>query len=173
MKNLSKYRIQSLAVSLAVIGAFGLAIAENGSPATDSATPATQKHSAAGHKKHRMAHKCEAMKKLNISDEQKAKLKELHQASKEQNKAEFEGMKTKFQELRALDKNDPASEAKRSQLKTELKQQREAMQGKRKALMQQVLSAEQMQQWESARNQCKAEWKQKRQQKQSADKQSG
>jgi Spy/CpxP family protein refolding chaperone len=150
-------RLSSLMLGVAVITAASmpLALAHEDSTGTDSGKTGVKKeHKHDG--KHYGKHKrCAAMKELGLSDEQKAKLKESHKAFKEQNQAAIDSLKSKYQQLKQLDKNE-ANAAQRKQLLSEIKQEKAALQEKRKASMQGILTPEQQSKWQSLKQQCKA-----------------
>lgn len=113
----------------------------------------------------------EFMKQLNLTDDQKAKLKEAMKGFHEQNKATFDDLKSKREQLKALGKD--GDKAQRKQLFESMKQERQALQQKRLAMMQQVLTPEQFAKMQQLHEQRKAEfekrraeWQQKREQHQ-------
>lgn len=142
-----KNRISSLLVGLMVASAASLPMAF----AQDNASPDMNN----GVKHHRMHH-CEGMNQLGLTDQQKQQLKDAHKAFHEQNKAAFDSLKAKHQQLKQLSKTE-ANQAQRQQLLSEIKQERTALMEKRKASMQGIFTPEQQAKWETLKQQCKAQ----------------
>jgi Spy/CpxP family protein refolding chaperone len=107
---------------------------------------------------HHGKHRCGILKQLNLTDAQKETLKTRSKTFREENASAIAGIRAKRQELRALG-TDPVNEAKRKALLSELRQERQALRAKHKAMMQGVLTPEQISQMEKAKAQCKASWK--------------
>lgn len=156
-------RIQAFALGLAVVASSGLSIAFAQSTPAPSDN-AKQEHAWGQHKggKHGGRHMgCDAMKKLNLTEDQKARLKAAGKAFHEQNAAEFANIKAKRDQLRQLGK-DSANDAQRQQLRSELKADMQALHTKRKAAMQGILTPEQESQLQALKQECKAKHMAKR-----------
>jgi len=136
--------VVGLSASLAVAGTNG----ENGS---------------GHHGHHRGRMEAKLAKKLNITDTQKAQLKDMHRASREQNKAFFAQAKATRQEFKAA--KQAGDQAKMDALKPTLKAEREQMKQIRQAERQQfvaLLTPEQKAQFDA----LKAQWQARRAERQ-------
>lgn len=157
------HRFQVVALGFAVVASTGMSIALAADTATpDSApgNPSANAHAWGG--KHSGMHKgCGVMKQLGLNEDQKSRFKAAGKAFREENKAAFESMKAKHQQLQQLG-DDPANEAQRQQLRAELKQEREALHAKRKASMQGILTPEQESKWQALKKECMAKHKGRR-----------
>ncbi|HEY9687863.1 MAG TPA: Spy/CpxP family protein refolding chaperone [Coleofasciculaceae cyanobacterium] len=156
-------RLHSLALGVVMLTSLGLpmALAEKQS-ATGTENPAQNQEQ--GHKEgwhHGQKHPCNMKQSLNLSDEQKQQMKTLNQTFRQENAAIIESLKAKHQQLKELGKGDETKEQ-RQQLMQALRQERETLHTKRMALMKQVLTDEQMNQFQSAREQCKAQHQHKK-----------
>lgn len=149
--------VKALALSVALMTSASLAFAQE--PATSGQAPAKP---CAVHKHKKHHRKCGMMQKLGLSQEQRETLKTKHQALRQENATLIADMKAKFQQLRALPKT-PENQAQRDQLRAELKKSRQALRAKHEAVMQEVLTPEQLERYKAMKQQCKAEWQKKRQ----------
>ena len=107
------------------------------------------------------------MQELNLSDEQKAKMKAAHEKFRQENSGAMDSLKAKYSKMKQLG-TDSANDAERQKLRAEIRQEREALMAKKKASMPGILTAEQQAKWEAKRAERKAQWQQKREQKNSA-----
>lgn len=151
-------KIHTLALGVALLASTSLSVALAADTNAAGNKPAETsvwggKHSHSG--KHKG---CGAMSKLGLSEEQKNRLQAAHKAFREENKAAFESMKAKHQQLKQLG-TDPANEAQRQQLRSELKQEKEGLHAKRKASMQGILTPEQESKWQALKKECMAKHK--------------
>jgi Spy/CpxP family protein refolding chaperone len=145
---------KALALGLAVITGASFAFA-----APDSTDQPAKPSGAYAHHKG-----CNVMGKLGLSDEQRQKLKAQHEAFRQENAQLISDMKAKFQQLRNLPKTEE-NKAQRAQLRKELRQARKELHSKHMAMMQQVLTPEQFQRYTTLKQQCRAEWRKKREAK--------
>ena len=145
-------RMTHLALSLLlVVSASGIAV----SHAEDAATqgPRDKKEWKAKHEEARQRFEQE----LNLTAEQKAKIKSIRQAFRESHKAEFDAMKAKHQEMKQLKQSgadEKALAAKRQEMKSQfagLKQDKQKMMAEIKA----VLTPEQAAKLEAMKKQHK------------------
>lgn len=158
MARLLSLRLAAPLLSLFVCAGLGAsALAQtptNTAPSTNP--PAAHKDWMGG--PHHGEHHCGILKQLNLTDAQKEMLKTRSQAFRTENAAAIASIRAKRQELRQLG-TDPANEAKRKALLSELRQERQALRDKHKAMMHGILTPEQISQMEKAKSQCKANWK--------------
>jgi Spy/CpxP family protein refolding chaperone len=160
-------RLHALALGVVMLTSLGLpmALAEQGSATgTDNVAQSQAPAQKKDHKKgwrHGQKHHCNMKKSLNLSDEQKQRMKALNQTFRQENAAIIDSLKAKHQQLKELGKGEETKNQ-RQQLIQALKQERETLHTKRMALMKQVLTNEQMNQFQSAREQCKAQHQHKK-----------
>jgi Spy/CpxP family protein refolding chaperone len=151
------HRFLSITLSALFIGLLTtpMAAMAQTEPETPSTSVKTEKH----HKwdgKHKEAHQqC-----FNLTDQQKQQLKAAHEKFRQENAGAIAAMKAKREKLKALG-NDPANEAQKQQLKTEMKQEWETMRAKRKASMQGILTPKQQAKWDAKKAERKAQWQTK------------
>jgi Spy/CpxP family protein refolding chaperone len=154
------HRVYSIAFSALLMGVLTtpMAAMAQKEPEKPSTSMKTEKH----HKwdgKHKEAHQ-QFMKELNLTDQQKQQLKAAHEKFRQENAGAIAAMKAKREKLKALG-NDPANEAQKQQLKTEMKQEWETMRAKKKASMQGILTPEQQAKWDAKKAERKAQWQTK------------
>lgn len=157
-------RIQSLALGAAVLATLGIPAAiaqsDNAAAPNDGAKAEKQHHGKHGGMKQR----CGGMKELNLSEDQKSKMKSLNETFKSENAAIISSLQAKHKQLKELGRGEE-NKAQRQQIFQSLKQERETLHTKRMALMQQVLTPAQMSQFQATREKCKAEFQQKMQER--------
>lgn len=146
--------IKSIALSIVLLTSTMAVFAESAPADQSSAKPCGV------HKMHRKG--CNIMGQLGLSETQREQLKAQHESFRQENATAIADMKSKFQQLRALPKT-PENQTQRDQLRAELKQSRKALHDKHVAQLGQVLTPEQLQKYESLKQQCKADWKKKHQ----------
>jgi Spy/CpxP family protein refolding chaperone len=164
----SSKRLLSAFVGATLLGGFGMAFAQSstpGAPASDDAAAKFQpggeghfKGSKGGHG-HHGGGRCGIMKQLNLTPEQKTKLKTIHETFRKENATEFQALRTKHEQLRALPK-DEANADKRKALRGELRHEHQVLMEKHRALMKTVLTPEQIAQMEKAKSECRAQYRQ-------------
>ena len=137
-----------------------LASASFAAPATtSSAAPETGgyhkmvRHGGPGH--HGQKH-CSFMKELNLTSKQKEQLKAAHERFRNENKAAFESLRAKHEELKALG-NDPANAEKKKALRQELRNGHRALSEKRHQTMDGIFTPEQQEKMKSLKAKCRAE----------------
>jgi Spy/CpxP family protein refolding chaperone len=101
---------------------------------------------------------CGIMKQLNLTEDQKSKLKAQHESFRSENAATLSTLKAKREQLKQLG-SDPANEAQRKALRSELRDERHKLMEKHRAMMKTILTPEQSAQLDKAKAQCKAEFK--------------
>lgn len=160
-KSLQQLGLMSL-MAATLFSALPMALADpgNNSDKPKSMTKCQQKGEWG--KKHPEAHQ-KFMQELNLSDEQKTKMKAAHEKFRQENAGAMESLKSKYTQLKQLG-TDPSKDAERQKLKAEIRQEREALMAKKKASMQGILTPEQQAKWEAKRAERKAQWQQKREQ---------
>ncbi len=151
------HRISSFALSALLLGTLAAPMA-SADPAAASAAK-SEKQGQGMH--HGGKHKGEFMKELNLTEQQKKQFKAAHEKFKQENAGALQAMKAKREALKQLG-DDPANEAKRKQLKAELRQEHEALGAKRKASMQGILTPEQQSKWDAKKAERKAQWAERR-----------
>lgn len=142
--------LKSLALGIALLGTTGLTMLQPVHAESPAGAPVK-----AERVKHHRGGGCGVMKQLGLSEDQKQKLKAQHQTFRQENATLISDMKSKFQQLRQLPKT-PENQAQRDQLRAELRKDREAMHAKHLTIMQQVLTAEQLQRYKTLKQECKA-----------------
>lgn len=146
---------KAFALGLAIMTASSFALAAPGAASQAPGKPAGV------HAQHKG---CNVMGKLGLSDEQRQKLKAQHETFRKENAQQIADMKAKIQQLRSLPKTEE-NKAQRTQLRSEVRQARKEMHRKHMAMMQQVLTPEQFQQYTTLKKQCKTEWRKKHESK--------
>jgi len=108
-----------------------------------------------GHRHRAMA---KFAKKLGLTDAQKQQIKDIHQADRQANKALFEQLRAKRQELRALrQNNDPNADSVKAQVKALHQQIRAAQKATRDKIYNTVLTTDQRAQVDAWRAQRQSE----------------
>lgn len=157
-KSIQQFGLMSLAVMI-VMSAVPAAFAEPATPSGKSGPGEQHQHKGERYKNY-AEERQKFMQELNLSDEQKAKMKAAHEAFRQENAPAMESLKGKYKQLRGLG-SDPANDAQRQKLKAEIRQEREALMIKKKASMQGILTPEQQAKWEAKRAERRAQWQQK------------
>ena len=109
------------------------------------------------HKKNWQQHKDEFAKKLNLTQAQQQTLKEKRESFRLANKAQLDAMRQQHETLRGYFKSGKANTPEAIALKKQLESERNAIHQQHLAMMQSVLTPEQMAQF----TQMKSEWQNK------------
>jgi len=157
MKKLGKFRLVLAIASLSAV-ALATSIAVAQSVKTDQANPQGRRHEWRGQGMKRGFHRDGAFNRLNLADDQKAKMKQIRESFAERNKGLMAELKAKRQELRQASEGGTFNEALASQKLTETAGLQAKMMGERFKLHQEmltVLTAEQKTQLEQMKAQFK------------------
>ena len=157
MKKLGKFRVILAIASLSAV-ALATSIAVAQSVKTDQANPQGRRHEWRGQGMKRGFHRDGAFNRLNLTDDQKAKMKQIRESFAERNKGLMAELKAKRQELRQASEGGTFNEALASQKLTETAGLQAKLMGERFKLHQEmltVLTAEQKTQLEQMKAQFK------------------
>jgi protein CpxP len=157
MKKLGKFRLVLAIASLSAV-ALAASIAVAQSVKTDQANPQGRRHEWRGQGMKRGFHRDGAFNRLNLTDDQKAKMKQIRESFAERNKGLMAELKAKRQELRQASEGGTFNEALASQKLTETAGLQAKLMGERFKLHQEmltVLTAEQKTQLEQMKAQFK------------------
>ena len=157
MKKLGKFRLVLAIASLSAV-ALATSIAVAQSVKTDQANPQGRRHEWRGQGMKRGFHRDGAFNRLNLIDDQKAKMKQIRESFAERNKGLMAELKAKRQELRQASEGGTFNEALASQKLTETAGLQAKLMGERFKLHQEmltVLTAEQKTQLEQMKAQFK------------------
>ena len=157
MKKLGKFRLVLAIASLSAV-ALATSIAVAQSVKTDQANPQGRRHEWRGQGMKRGFHRDGAFNRLNLTDDQKAKMKQIRESFEERNKGLMAELKAKRQELRQASEGGTFNEALASQKLTETAGLQAKLMGERFKLHQEmltVLTAEQKTQLEQMKAQFK------------------
>jgi len=157
MKKLGKFRLVLAIASLSAV-ALATSIAVAQSVKTDQANPQGRRHEWRGQGMKRGFHRDGAFNRLNLTDDQKTKMKQIRESFAERNKGLMAELKAKRQELRQASEGGTFNEALASQKLTETAGLQAKMMGERFKLHQEmltVLTAEQKTQLEQMKAQFK------------------
>jgi protein CpxP len=157
MKKLGKFRLVLAIASLSAV-ALATSIAVAQSVKTDQANPQGRRHEWRGQGMKRGFHRDGAFNRLNLTDDQKAKMKQIRESFAERNKGLMAELKAKRQELRQASEGGTFNEALASQKLTETAGLQAKLMGERFKLHQEmltVLTAEQKTQLEQMKAQFK------------------
>jgi protein CpxP len=157
MKKLGKFRVILAIASLSAV-ALAASIAVAQSVKTDQANPQGRRHEWRGQGMKRGFHRDGAFNRLNLTDDQKAKMKQIRESFAERNKGLMAELKAKRQELRQASEGGTFNEALASQKLTETAGLQAKLMGERFKLHQEmltVLTAEQKTQLEQMKAQFK------------------
>ena len=157
MKKLGKFRLVLAIASLSAV-ALATSIAVAQSVKTDQANPQGRRHEWRGQGMKRGFHRDGAFNRLNLADDQKAKMKQIRESFAERNKGLMAELKAKRQELRQASEGGTFNEALASQKLTETAGLQAKLMGERFKLHQEmltVLTAEQKTQLEQMKAQFK------------------
>jgi Spy/CpxP family protein refolding chaperone len=150
-------------MSLAVVTLYSTVPGALAEPAAANEKPSQREHAqqkGERYKKYAEAHQ-KFMQELNLSDEQKAKMKAAHEKFRQENAAAMDSLKAKYKQMKQLG-SEPANDAERQKLKAEIRQEREALMIKKKASMQGILTPEQQAKWDAKQAERRAQWQQKK-----------
>jgi protein CpxP len=157
MKKLGKFRLVLAIASLSAV-ALAASIAVAQSVKTDQANPQGRRHEWRGQGMKRGFHRDGAFNRLNLTDDQKAKMKQIRESFAERNKGLMAELKAKRQELRQASEGGTFNEALATQKLTETAGLQAKLMGERFKLHQEmltVLTAEQKTQLEQMKAQFK------------------
>jgi len=157
MKKLGKFRLVLAIASLSAV-ALATSIAVAQSVKTDQANPQGRRHEWRGQGMKRGFHRDGAFNRLNLTDDQKTKMKQIRESFAERNKSLMAELKAKRQELRQASEGGTFNEALASQKLTETAGLQAKLMGERFKLHQEmltVLTAEQKTQLEQMKAQFK------------------
>jgi periplasmic protein CpxP/Spy len=157
MKKLGKFKVILAIASLSAV-ALAASIAVAQSVKTDQANPQGRRHEWRGQGMKRGFHRDGAFNRLNLTDDQKAKMKQIRESFAERNKGLMAELKAKRQELRQASEGGTFNEALASQKLTETAGLQAKLMGERFKLHQEmltVLTAEQKTQLEQMKAQFK------------------
>ena len=157
MKKLGKFRLVLAIASLSAV-ALATSIAVAQSVKTDQANPQGRRHEWRGQGMKRGFHRDGAFNRLNLTDDQKAKMKQIRESFAERNKGLLADLKAQRQELRQASEGGTFNEALATQKLTEQAGLRAKLMGERFKLHQEmltVLTAEQKTQLEQMKAQFK------------------
>jgi Spy/CpxP family protein refolding chaperone len=172
MKKINKVTVTALSALLAIALAIPVTLAQT--PNSQGGAP-TQHEGKGRFGPHRGGHGGRmgmAFRKLNLTDAQKAQMKQIHQNYRERTQALRQELHTKMQALREANKGGAFNEALATQTLTETAPLRAKLMGERfkqRQEMMSVLTPEQKTQLAQMREEWKAkreEWKAKREQQQ-------
>ena len=156
MKKLGKVKILAIASLSAVVLVASIAVAQ--SVKTDRGGEQGPRREWHGEGAKRGFHGDGAFNRLNLTDDQKAKMKQIRESFAERNKPLLEQLRTKRQELRQASEGGTFNEALATQKLTEMAGLQAKLMGERFKLhqeMQSVLTAEQKTQLEQMKAQFK------------------
>ena len=157
MKKLGKFRLVLAIASLSAV-ALATSIAVAQSVKTNQADQQGRRHEWRGQGMKRGFHRDGAFNRLNLTDDQKAKMKQIRESFAERNKGLMAELKAKRQELRQASEGGTFNEALASQKLTETAGLQAKLMGERFKLHQEmltVLTAEQKTQLEQMKAQFK------------------
>lgn len=157
MKKLGKLKVILAIASLSAV-ALAASIAVAQSVKTDQANGQGRRHEWRGQGMKRGFHRDGAFNRLNLTDDQKAKMKQIRESFAERNKGLMADLKAKRQELRQASEGGTFNEALASQKLTETAGLQAKLMGERFKLHQEmltVLTAEQKTQLEQMKAQFK------------------
>ena len=157
MKKLGKFKLILAIASLSAV-ALAASIAVAQSVKTDQANPQGRRHEWRGQGMKGGSHRGGAFNRLNLTDDQKAKMKQIRESFAERNKGLQAELKAKRQELRQASEGGTFNEALASQKLTETAGLQAKLMGERFKLHQEmltVLTAEQKTQLEQMKAQFK------------------
>ena len=156
MKKLGKVKILAIASLSAVVLVASIAVAQ--SVKTDRGSGQDPRREWDGEGSKRGFHGGGVFNRLNLTDDQKAKMKEIRESFAERNKPLLEQLRTKRQELRQASEGGTFNEALATQKLTEMAGLQAKLMGERFRLhqeMESVLTAEQKTQLEQMKAQFK------------------
>src|SRR5213594_2392790 len=156
MKKLGKVKMLAIASLCAVVLVASIAVAQ--SVKTDRGSEQGPRREWHGEGTKRGFHGGGAFDRLNLTDDQKAKMKEIRESFAERNKPLLEQLRTKRQELRQASDGSTFNEALATQKLTEMAGLQAKLMGERFQLhqeMESVLTAEQKTQLEQIKAQFK------------------
>ena len=156
MKKLGKVKILAIASLSAVVLVASIAVAQ--SVKTDRGSGQGPRREWQGEGAKRGFHGGGALNRLNLTDDQKAKMKQIRESFAERNKPLLEQLRTKRQELRQASEGGTFNEALATQKLTEMAGLQAKLMGERFKLhqeMQSVLTAEQKAQLDQLKAQFK------------------
>lgn len=150
-------RIQALTLGLGVASVFSMSpvFAEGQSGSFQQVGNEQSAHQWGGKK----GHDGQWMKKLGLSPEQEARMKTAREKFRQDNSAALDSIKTKHQQLKQL-KKDPSTEAQRTQLRSELRQEMAALKSKKEATFSGILTPEQTAKMKAMKQEAKARYHQ-------------
>ena len=156
MKKLGKVKMLAIASLSAVVLVASIAVAQ--SVKTDRGSEQGPRREWHGEGTKRGFHGGDAFDRLNLTDDQKAKMKQIRESFAERNKPLLEQLRTKRQELRQASEGGTFNEALATQKLTEMAGLQAKLMGERFQLhqeMESVLTAEQKTQLEQIKAQFK------------------
>ena len=156
MKKLGKVKMLAIASLSAVVLVASIAVAQ--SVKTDRGSEQGPRREWHGEGTKRGFHGGDAFDRLNLTDDQKAKMKQIRESFAERNKPLLEQLRTKRQELRQASEGGTFNEALATQKLTEMAGLQAKLMGERFHLhqeMESVLTAEQKTQLEQIKAQFK------------------
>ena len=156
MKNFRKIRLLAIGSLSAVVLVASIAVAQ--SVKTDQANQQGRRHEGRGAGMKRGFHGGGAFHRLNLTDDQKAKMKQIRASFAERNKSLLADLKAKRQELRQASEGGTFNEALATQKLTEMAGLQAKLMGERFKLhqeMQSVLTADQKAQLDQMKAQAK------------------
>ena len=157
MKKLGKFRLVLAIASLSAV-ALATSIAVAQSVKTDQANPQGRRHEWRGQGMKRGFHRDGAFNRLNLTDDQKAKMKQIRESFAERNKGLMAELKANRQQLRQASEGGTFNEALATQKLTDTAGLQAKLMGERFKLHQEmltVLTAEQKTQLEQMKAQFK------------------
>ena len=152
----NKKQFAMLATGFLLSGLASASFAANtsaSSPAPGTGSNYKMMHHGAGH--HGQKH-CSFLKELNLTAKQKEQLKAAHERFRNENKAEFESLRAKHEQLKALG-TDPANAEKKQALRQELREGHRALSEKRHQTMDGIFTPEQQEKMKAIKAKCRAE----------------
>ena len=162
MSKLGRFRVLAIATVSAIVLAASIAVAQTVTNTQDNGQGARPEWR--GRRGDHKGHGFEGMREggffrnLNLTEDQKAKIKQIHQSFAEKNKPLMEQLRAKRQELRQASEGGTFNEALATQKLTEIAPLEAKLMGERAKLHQEtlsVLTAEQKAQLEQQRAQFK------------------
>lgn len=157
MKKLGKVKMLAIGSLSAIVLVASIAVAQ--SVKTDQANQQGRRHDWRGQGMKRGFHRGGAFHRLNLTDDQKAKMKQIRESFAERNKSLLTGLKAKRQELRQASEGGTFNEALATQKLTERAGLQAKLMSERFKLHQEMLSvltAEQKAQLDQMKAQSKS-----------------